>query len=111
MEISTEFWWEAIEEYIMSEINESDAPETMLDEYYGHLQILFIDKDDVEDQNSGRIRFYKILPFENVDELEPWLGKQDGNKWKSDFNNLSEKKRIVNMKQLSTYPIKMDMSI
>jgi len=88
--MNEEFWWEAIDEYIVSEINEF---ESALDEYYGHLQILFIDEDDVENENSGRMRFHKILPFEDIDALEPWIGKEEVKKWKSDFKNLSEEKK------------------
>tara|TARA_B100001105_G_scaffold204669_1_gene168469 strand:- start:1164 stop:1640 length:477 start_codon:yes stop_codon:yes gene_type:complete len=88
-EINNEFWWESIDEYIMSEINEF---ESALDEYYGYLQILFIDEHDVEDENSGGMRFHKILPYEDIDELEPWIGKKEVKKWKSSFNDLSEEK-------------------
>ena len=88
-EINNEFWWESIDEYIMSEINEF---ESALDEYYGHLQILFIDEHDVEDENSRGMRFHKILPYEDIDELEPWIGKKEVKKWKSSFNDLSEEK-------------------
>ena len=90
MEINEEFWWESIDEYIMSEINEF---ESALDEYYGHLQILFIDENDVEDENSGRMRFHKILPFEGIDELEPWIGTKEVIMWKSNYKNLSEEKK------------------
>ena len=88
-EINNEFWWESIDEYIMSEINEF---ESALDEYYGYLQILFIDEHDVEDENSRGMRFHKILPYEDIDELEPWIGKKEVKKWKSSFNDLSEEK-------------------
>ena len=41
MEINEQFWWESLDEHIISEIKRFDSD---LDEYYGHLQILFIDE-------------------------------------------------------------------
>jgi hypothetical protein len=90
MEINEEFWWESLDEYIISEINEF---ESSLDEYYGHLQILFIDEHDVENENAGRMRFHKILPFEDIDALEDYIGKEEVKKWHSAFKNLSKEKK------------------
>ena len=87
-----DFWWEAIDEYVISEIIEF---ESNLNDYYGHLQILFIDEHDVENENSGRMRFHKSVSFNNVDELESYIGSEEVKKWKSDFKNLSSNQKSV----------------
>ena len=87
-----DFWWEAIDEYVISEIIEF---ESNLNDYYGHLQILFIDEHDVENENSGRMRFHKSVSFNNVDELESYIGSEEVKKWKSDFKNLSSDQKSV----------------
>ena len=48
-----DFWWEAIDEYVISEIMEF---ESNLNDYYSHLQILFIDEHDVDDQEPREIK-------------------------------------------------------
>ena len=35
--------------------------ESNLNDYYSHLQILFIDEHDVENENSGGMRFIKVF--------------------------------------------------
>ena len=85
-----DFWWEAIDEYVISEIMEF---ESNLNDYYGHLQILFIDEHDVENENSGRMRFHKSVSFNDVDELESYIGSEEVKKWKSDFKNLSQEQK------------------
>ena len=87
-----DFWWEAIDEYVISEIMEF---ESNLNDYYGHLQILFIDEHDVENENSGRMRFHKSVSFNNVDELESYIGSEEVKKWKSDFKNLTSNQKSV----------------
>ena len=87
-----DFWWEAIDEYVISEIMEF---ESNLNDYYGHLQILFIDEHDVENENSGRMRFHKSVSFNNVDELESYIGSEEVKKWKSDFKNLSSNQKSL----------------
>ena len=87
-----DFWWEAIDEYVISEIIEF---ESNLNDYYGHLQILFIDEHDVENENSGRMRFHKSVSFNNVDELESYIGSEEVKKWKSDFKNLTSNQKSV----------------
>ena len=87
-----DFWWEAIDEYVISEIIEF---ESNLNDYYGHLQILFIDEHDVENENSGRMRFHKSVSFNNVDELESYIGSEEVKKWKSDFKNLSSNQKSL----------------
>ena len=59
-----DFWWEAIDEYVISEIMEF---ESNLNDYYSHLQILFIDEHDVENENGGGMRFHKSVSFDNVE--------------------------------------------
>ena len=73
-----DFWWEAIDEYVISEVTEFKSN---LNNYYGHLQILFIDEHDVENENSGRMRFHKNVSFDNVDELESYIGSEEVKKW------------------------------
>ena len=51
------------------------------------MQILFIDEHDVENENSGRMRFHKNVSFDNVDELESY--------WKSNFENLSSEQKSI----------------
>ena len=87
-----DFWWEAIDEYVISEIIEF---ESNLNEYYAHLQILFIDEHDVENENSGRMRFHKSVSFNDVDELESYIGSEEVKKWKSDFKNLSSDQKSI----------------
>ena len=87
-----DFWWEAIDEYVISEIMEF---ESNLNDYYSHLQILFIDEHDVENENSGGMRFHKSISFDNVDELETYIGSEEVKKWKSDFKNLTSNQKSV----------------
>ena len=72
MEINEEFWWESLDEYIISEINEF---ESSLDEYYGHLQILFIDEplitkygghDDQLSRSIEAIEKFRIKALEGI---------------------------------------------
>ena len=87
-----DFWWEAIDEYVISEIMEF---ESNLNDYYSHLQILFIDEHDVENENGGGMRFHKSVSFDNVDELESYVGSEEVKKWKSDFKNLSSEQKSI----------------
>ena len=87
-----DFWWEAIDEYVISEIMEF---ESNLNDYYGHLQILFIDEHDVENENGVGMRFHKSVSFDNVDELESHIGSEEVKKWKSDFKNLSSEQKVI----------------
>ena len=87
-----DFWWEAIDEYVVSEIMEF---ESNLNDYYSHLQILFIDEHDVDHENGGGMRFHKSVSFDNVDELESYIGSEEVKKWKSDFKNLSSEQKSI----------------
>ena len=87
-----DFWWEAIDEYVISEIMEF---ESNLNDYYSHLQILFIDEHDVENENGGGMRFHKSVSFDNIDELESYIGSEEVKKWKSDFKNLSSEQKSI----------------
>ncbi len=64
-----DFWWVAIDEYVNSEIMEF---ESNLNDYYSHLQILFIDEHDVENED--------ILPE------EAYIIKVDGDSSIRDLN-------------------------
>ena len=36
------------------------------------------------------MRNLKKIPFEHVEKLEPWIGKDEVNKWKSDWKDLTQ---------------------
>ena len=85
-EVNKEFWWDEINDYVINKIKQENES---IDEYLGHLQILFIDEWDVEDEVEGAMRYHNKVTFENLDKLEPWIGKEEVKKWKMDRESLS----------------------
>ena len=86
-EVNKEFWWDEINDYVISKIKQENES---IDEYLGHLQILFIDEWDVEDEVEGAMRYHNKVTFEDLDKLEQWIGKEEVKKWKMDWESLSE---------------------
>jgi hypothetical protein len=85
-----EFWWDAIDDYVKDKIEKNQAS---IDDYLGTLQILFIDESDFDEKNSDGMQFHNMIPFEDADELEPWIGKEEVKKWKTDWKDLSKEKQ------------------
>ena len=85
-EVNKEFWWDEINDYVISKIKQENES---IDEYLGHLQILFIDEWDVEDEVEGAMRYHNKVTLEDLDKLDPWIGKEEVKKWKMDWESLS----------------------
>jgi len=91
LDIDETYWWEKIDEYIMEEIRETKCSPS---EYFGNLQILFIDQVDFEEKYDRRLRFHNMVTFDEVKKLEKWIGRDEVKKWENGYQSLSKKENI-----------------
>ena len=98
--IIEEFWWNQINDYIINKIEEENSS---IDEYLGCLQILFIDEVDVEDEVEGAMRYHNKVAFEDVHKLEQWIGENEVEKWRIDWEELSEEEKEKHSQNRTLY--------
>ncbi len=89
-EVNKEFWWDKINDYVINKIEEENGS---INEYLGHLQILFIDEWDIEDEVESAMRYHNKVTFEDVEKLEQWIGKEEVGKWRIDWDAISEEEK------------------
>jgi len=68
-----ELWWEALDEYAMEGIQEFKYQS---ENYLGNAQLLFVDLEDLKNNNTTGIRFKKEVSFDEIELLKPWI--EDG---------------------------------